>query len=276
MKLSRGPVSRRMSRWARSSLRRSAAGYDIVEWREGRRRRAIPPPAAGECAVLQNTGEYESALGWARSAGLPLHAAPSKNWDSRIALDAIRRRIGPNELIVEAGGERFSVMAHWLRRAGYRNVVVYNLVFAGREERIGGIDHRYGDITRLPHEEGSVGAITCLSVVEHGVPLREFFAESARLLRPGGVLFVSTDFFPEPTETDGLRRFDAPVVVFDSVSLAELRAEAARAGFTETEDLVVGAPDRCVEWDEMSLRYTFVALTFVRRDGPIVEPRMTR
>ena len=31
---------------------------------------------------------------------------------------------------------------------------------------------------------GSLGAVTCLSVVEHGVPIEAFLRESARILRP--------------------------------------------------------------------------------------------
>lgn len=45
----------------------------------------------------------------------------------------------------------------------------------------------------LPFESESVDVITCMEVVEHLYSLRTLITESVRVLRPGGVLYITTD-----------------------------------------------------------------------------------
>jgi len=57
------------------------------------------------------------------------------------------------------------------------------------------------DLTKTSFPERSFAAIASLSVVEHGVDLDAYLAEAARILRPGGLLFTSTDYWCEPIDT---------------------------------------------------------------------------
>ena len=43
-----------------------------------------------------------------------------------------------------------------------------------------------GDLTHTPFPDGYFDAIACLSVIEHGVPLQNYFREMYRLLKPNG------------------------------------------------------------------------------------------
>ena len=54
-----------------------------------------------------------------------------------------------------------------------------------------------GDIQRdrLPWPDGSIDAITCMHLVEHLQDLEGLFREAARLLKPGGSIYVET---PDP------------------------------------------------------------------------------
>jgi SAM-dependent methyltransferase len=57
----------------------------------------------------------------------------------------------------------------------------------------GCVFHR-GDIqkNRLPWPDGSMDSITCIHLVEHLASLDFLFAEAARLLKPGGRIFIET------------------------------------------------------------------------------------
>lgn len=50
------------------------------------------------------------------------------------------------------------------------------------------------DETPWPVSDSSLDVVTCFEVVEHLFEPATFFAEAGRVLRPGGVLFVSTPF----------------------------------------------------------------------------------
>ena len=53
-----------------------------------------------------------------------------------------------------------------------------------------------------------------LSVVEHGVDLEAYFREMSRVLRPGGLLLSSTDYWETKIETVGKEAYGGPVHIF--------------------------------------------------------------
>jgi SAM-dependent methyltransferase len=110
-------------------------------------------------------------------------------------------------------------------------------------------------------------AATCLSVVEHGVDTVAFFREAARILRPGGLLVLSTDYWPEKIDVGPLRRFaeaHADDRIFDRTELEALCDEAAHAGLELDGDPDLSAGDALIGSD--GFRYTFALLAF-RRSG---------
>lgn len=129
--------------------------------------------------------------------------------------------------------------------------------------------HR-GDATRSGWPARSVHAITCLSVVEHGVDLDALFAEAARLLEPGGVLAISTDYWPAPVDTAGRIAYGVPIRVFDAGDLAGWFTRAASHGLVPVGDvpptLFTTLPaERAVTWRRFGLSYTFAFVTLQRR-----------
>ena len=62
------------------------------------------------------------------------------------------------------------------------------------------LDRIRGDITKLRFDAGTFDAVTCLSVVEHGVDLDAYFREMSRISLLGfGKLPASWFLPPEPT-----------------------------------------------------------------------------
>jgi len=218
------------------------------------------PDAPWENAVLQSRAEVEAAVAQTRRLGLFLPHDRSKCWDSLAALDAILRRTGPDARVLDAGAALYSLILPWLWLYGYRRLIGINVEFK-KPIRRGSIRYLPGDFTRTRFADATFDAVTCLSVIEHGVDLTEYFREMARILRPGGVLITSTDYFEEPLETGGREAYGTPVHVFCRSEIEASLALAGRYGFRLTGPLDLHCNERPVHWGRMGLDFTFVIFT---------------
>jgi ubiquinone/menaquinone biosynthesis C-methylase UbiE len=54
------------------------------------------------------------------------------------------------------------------------------------------IEFEVGDVTHLPFEDASFDVVTCFETIEHVSAQRDAIAELARVLRPGGLLLISS------------------------------------------------------------------------------------
>ncbi len=255
------PRSKRFGRRVKSAYFRMPGLYRLyLSCKFGAAR--IPPHASPEFpnAVLQSAVELRAASDFARQFRLPRHRAEEKNWDHLAAVKAILAATRPSARILDAGAEMYSNVLPALFACGYRQLYGMNLSFADPERR-GPIRYLRGDITRTDFDDGFFDAITCMSVIEHGVPLQAYFAEMFRILRPGGLLITSTDYFCDPIDTAGKTAHDAPIKIF-SRREAEAMIELARScGFELTGPINLEASERPIRWEQFGLEYTFLIFT---------------
>ncbi|NOX31787.1 MAG: methyltransferase domain-containing protein [Actinobacteria bacterium] len=69
------------------------------------------------------------------------------------------------------------------------------------------------------------------STVEHGVDWDQWLAECRRILKPGGLLYVSTDVVAESTNTSDLTAFGLPWTPLRPSDIEAMPARFERAGF---------------------------------------------
>lgn len=230
-------------------------------------RRSAPPARPRRAdfhlrsAVLKTGAEAEAALDEVRSLGLsPYDAPPQKNWDSLAALSAILQTTAPGSPVLDAGAVFGSRILPWLSAYGYTNLTGINLSFRS-PLRVGSILYDRGDLTRTGFADASVDAVACLSVIEHGVELTSYFAEMWRILKPGGILVTSTDYWPEPIETSSVTAFGAGWRIFDRETMRRAVQTATRCGFVLDGELALDARDRTVAWSGREYTFIYVALT---------------
>lgn len=192
-------------------------------------------------------------------ARLPTHPDRLKNWDGFLALFHTLSRVGPLDPVLDAGAERYSSFLPGLRRLGYQDLTGINLAFDAPFQQ-DGIHYQPGDITRTGFPDGSFAAIASLSVIEHGVDVAAFLAEAARLLRPGGVLFVSFDYWITPVETARQQAYGVPIRIFTLQDVAAMIASARRAGLVLDHAADFSCREQAVHWQRFDLRYTFANL----------------
>lgn len=216
------------------------------------------PQAPWKNTALMSKAAWEAAARQVDALGLPHHPDTPKDWDSLAALDCILEHTTTAARILDAGGDLNSVILPWLAMYGYEHLIAIDPVFDVPVTR-GVIEYRKGDITGTTFPDHSFDVITCLSVVEHGVDLPSYFAEVSRILKPGGMLITSTDYYPEPIDTQGKVAFGVPIHIFDRAEMLDILGMPGKYGLESTEPVNLDCSEKPIHW--AGLDYTFLIFT---------------
>ena len=221
--------------------------------------------------VLQDWNELGEATLSLQRRGLPTHETPQKNWD----LFALHRLTEerPRAVVLDLGcgtGEALKLLGAAGTCAALHGVdlrIPLRLRLSQwKRRRTAGTApfqlHR-GDVMRLSFADASVDIAYAISVIEHGIDLDRFFAEVSRVLKPGGMLFVTTDYWPEPVDTGSAEAFDLPWRIFSRREVEKMIGEAERHGLQLSSRMPIPECARpTVHWQQRD--YTFIQLTFTR------------
>lgn len=209
--------------------------------------------------ALRTRAEVELAWNAVRDAGLVPHQDRPKNWDALVALGTILDRVPRRHRVLDMGAAAYAPILRWLYQYGYRSLTGIDLVFA-KSTRRGPIRLQPMDLTATTFADASFEAMTCLSVIEHGVDVDAYLAECARLLAPGGVIVTSTDYWPSHIDAAGATAYGHEVHVFDRAEIETFLEAAHRHGLEPVGPVDLDVTDRVVHWDRVGLDYTFLCL----------------
>jgi SAM-dependent methyltransferase len=149
---------------------------------------------------------------------------------SKIRNDMLRRFLAPtsSDLVADLGcGSGRALM--WNRDWGSTNVGIDIAPFFAHDARQQ-VDLVIGDLRRLPFADASFTKAFSLDVLEHLSPeaLRAMLREAARVIAPGGSLFVYTHVRKNARIAAGLRWVNALARQLDRADLIDLRQEHLR------------------------------------------------
>lgn len=214
-------------------------------------------------AILKRQADVESAVALSNSLDLPIHLDTPKNWDSLAAFAILQQYLSDKTnktTIMDAGGEDYSVILPQLRKAGYSNFTCVNLVYDSPFVK-NGIKYQHGDVTKTDFPDDYFDAITCLSVIEHGVDINLYFKEMSRILKPGGILFTSFDYWHTKIDTRGCFAYGVPVEIFDLHTAVSMVKVASEFHLETIGPIDLTCDEKVVFWKEQNLAYTFAYFT---------------
>lgn len=216
--------------------------------------------------TLKSKQEIAQYIEFCRISDFVHRADAPKNWDNFKAVQhVLQTHTDHTAHIMDAGGIQASAFLPTLEKFGYTRLVALDLSNPHPPKIVGNITYKRGDITRTSYANNLFDAVACLSVIEHGVNLELFFAEMCRILKPGGSLIVSTDYWADKIPNhDGRKAYGVPVFIFSRDEIVQAIQCAARAGFDITSEPDLECQDKTIDW--MGFQYTFIVLCFVKRN----------
>jgi SAM-dependent methyltransferase len=224
-------------------------------------------------ATLKSWVEIGQATKSLARAGLPSHRTAEKNWDLHL-LGSLVAPLDFSSRIVDLGcGDCFALK--YLAATGFEDLLGIDLSITWRaraaslKRKLTGkrtFSLRRGDITRTGLAPQSVDLAISISTIEHGVPLAEFLSEASRILRPGGNLFVTTDYWPAKLNVPaGNVAFGLPWRPFDRDAVLAFVRSAGEYGLSLVGSGVdLDVSDPCVIWN--GCEYTFIAIVLTKEN----------
>ena len=220
-------------------------------------------------SVLKSKREYCAALDQINQLGFPIHGDLPKNWDSLAAWSIIKYESELNKgihkkhmRILDAGGEYYSVILHHLAAYGFKGLYSMNTSF-NEASQTGGIKYVPGDITKTEFNDQFFDFVTCLSVLEHGVNINQYFKEMSRIIKPNGLLIISTDYWATPIDNLNKVAYGVPIKIFCEQEILNIIQVAGQNGLSLIVPIDLGVKNRVIRWK--GLKYTFIYFSF-RKD----------
>jgi predicted O-linked N-acetylglucosamine transferase (SPINDLY family)/SAM-dependent methyltransferase len=213
--------------------------------------------------VLKNWQDIGEATLSLQRQGLPTHTDTRKNWDLSLLYETIASQ-NRNSCIVDLGCSPGCTL-FFLLALGFTNLygIDFDIDFTGKNfpARL-----YKGDLTDTSFENDSFDLAISISVIEHGVELKAFFNEVARIVKNDGLLFLTTDYWEEKQDVGENNPLGLPWRIFSQQEIQELISTAQDYGFFLEGDLnIPSCSERTVIWQ--GIEYTFIALIFIKKEA---------
>ncbi len=213
--------------------------------------------------VLKNWQEIGDATLSLQRKGLPTHSDTRKNWDLSLLYETIASE-NRNSRIVDLGCSPGCTLV-FLISLGFTNLygIDFDLDFNGGRNFPANLYQ--GDLTDTTFESDFFDVAISISVIEHGVDLKDLFNEVNRILKNDGLLFLTTDYWAKKQDVGEINPLGLPWKVFSEADIQELIDIAQDYGFCLNEDInIPSCSERTIIWQ--GIEYTFIALIFKKKE----------
>lgn len=184
-----------------------------------------------------------------------------KSWDVLETVRFIETHVARNKRILDIGAYA-SEMLCILHRLGYSDLTGLDLnAGLARMPFPGAIRWKVGNFLSSPFPDESFDVITAISVIEHGYDGASLFTEIARLLRPGGSLIASFDYWPEKIDTSDTKFFGMDWKIFSEEEVDSLIHLAGGHGLAPVEVGAESVSQKPISTSGRSYTFAWIVLS---------------
>lgn len=223
--------------------------------------------------VLKDYAEVEEAIGRISNLGLSGHNDKYKNWDIYHMLSFILRMGSKTSAVLDMGCANYGVILPILEQFGFNKLYGCDLVI-DQDVKKGSICYSRQDLQSTSYADNSFDFIMSISVIEHGVNIDRYLDEAARLLKPGGYLLTTTDYWPSPVETKGIFPYGelGEMKIFTQADIEQILLKTEQYGLKLINPMDYSFKDKVIHWERVDKRFTFIYFVLVKDDvSTIVE-----
>ena len=231
-------------------------------------------------SVLQDYDQVDQAVEGLCSLGLFPHPNRVKSWDT-FKMTNIVNQGDRTSHVLDIGCEGSPILP-MLRRLGFRNLygcdldlnkkyvglrkLVYSFYKRSNKPllemyEINNFDISVQDLEKTEYATEKFDYITSLSVIEHGVNIQNYFKEMNRILKKGGVLLTSTDYWPDKIVNLIRSKYNhnnSADIIFSREEIEDMIKIAVQNGFVLTEPINFAYKNKVVHWNITDLDFTFI------------------
>lgn len=196
---------------------------------------------------------------WTIVSGVML-GDPLKSWDVLKTVNFLNEHVPPDASVLDLGAYASEILPV-LYRLGFiylagidLNPRLCNMPYGHR------INYVVKDMYATSFDDNSFGALTAISVIEHGFDAEGLLKEVSRLLKPGGYFVASVDYWPEKIDTSGITAFGMDWTIFSREDLAAFLSQAREYGLELCGETDFEAEGPTVKWLGKSYTFAWIAL----------------
>jgi SAM-dependent methyltransferase len=183
-----------------------------------------------------------------------------KSWDILTTATFIKERLPRETSILDIGAYASEILSV-LHRMKYSNLTGVDLNPRIKEMPFADqIRYEVADFMATPFPDGSFGAITAISVIEHGFQSERLLREISRLLRPGGTFIASFDYWPEKVDTTGIDIFGMEWKIFSQNEVLTFIDEARAYGLSPCGEIDLEGREMAIHWGGKDYTFAWLAL----------------
>lgn len=218
--------------------------------------------------ILKTRSEVEESTNYIKSHDLISHAFPCKDWDIALILKHLKEALDAsgNKADILDMGSNGSFLLHNAVKLGIQGRKC-GIDLGNPEYAIEGVEYVKGDLMKTPYEDNSFDIITNLSVIEHQVDFDLLAKECSRLLRKGGKLIITHDFWDPKVNTDGIKLYDLSWSILDRADAENLIKALSDNGLKMEGEMDWTSQDTVINpnyFAPYGKSYTFAIMSFTK------------